>query len=344
MKKFLIYLATVALFMTQFSFSVPVSAKEVVKKPFESLKVNYEKDLGHEGRTKDEIINELLNDGLSYEDAEYYAKMDILVHQIEEQNIDISINESDKLSNAYIKSNGKNLRNQALNLDKRAFVAMVEQNDAFLKGHKDVQKVKKFNEEHSISLNSPVQVIEINYPDGSKVVMEGSTVEEQVTDKVETQTWLTGPWTAETRINDGSDGFNDDDGGTYTTRTTWRFVAGSYASVQDVLRWKFGGKSDLTIDYISDEGSASYAGVVTIRNIDKENYKTGYSSEREHILQGYTDAEFAVSGAFSATFGVLSVDVEAGAGWSQFAISEIVRFNTTNNGSIMIFYTAGTYF
>jgi len=187
-----------------------------------------------------------------------------------------------------------------------------------------------------------IQTIEIKYPDGSSLVMEGETYKESELNEVEPQTLLSGPWNRD-HMYDGINAVANN-GGTFTTRTTWRFYAGSYASVTDVLRWKFGGKSDLTIDFLSDEGAASYAGVVKIDNENLSNHKTGYFYD-EHVLQGYTGVRFSVTGTFSASFkDILSVSVNAGGSWYQYAISEVNRFPSLTSGAYGVYHAAGTYF
>lgn len=53
---------------------------------------------------------------------------------------------------------------------------------------------------------------------------------------------------------------------------------------------------------------------------------------------------FEVSGSFSATFKVISISFNKGAGWHQYAIAEVVRFPTTTEGAYGVYYSAATYF
>lgn len=255
MRKLLAFFTVFTLVFAQ--FNLPASAQEINQNKINGLNVNYEEDLGHENRTKDEIVTELLSEGVPLEDAEFYAKLDILANQMEINNIELTLDDVETYSNSYVKANPNEIREQALALDKRALTTLLKQHQNFADSTKEVDKINKFNEEFNKTNNaSPMEVIEIKYADGSSTILETSTVKDnEGSDSVSPQVLLRGPWN---KTADMDNSFNavDNAGGSFTT--TWRFFAGiSYASVTDVLKWKFGGKSDLTIDYISDSGASS---------------------------------------------------------------------------------------
>ncbi|SFA51262.1 hypothetical protein SAMN05192569_102932 [Parageobacillus thermantarcticus] len=331
---------TLAFSINSYSFAAANNTTE-----FENIQINYEKDLGHENRTKDEIVRDLVNDGLSFEDAEYYAKLDILVNQLEKRNIEVNFDNTPDYSDQYVKAHKKELRDQALNLDKKALKAVLSKNKAMNQGVKDLNNVLDLmQEKYKDNKEMENRVIEIKYADGSSLIFNTGIVKEQEkTKEVKPQsTLLGGPWNKTADID--SVNATDNDGGTYRSTTSWSYVSGaSYAKVTDVLRWSFNGKSDLTLSYLSDEGASSYAGVVTVDKEYRSNHKTGYNDDW-HVVQGYTDVQFKVSGSFSASFKVLGISVNAGAGWHQYAITEAVRFPTTSEGAYGVYYYAGQYY
>lgn len=77
--------------------------------------------------------------------------------------------------------------------------------------------------------------------------------------------------------------------------------------------------------YNSDTGASSYAGVVLVDKEYLSNHRTG-SIDGDDVLQGYTDVVFKVSGSFSAKAWALSISVNAGAGWHQYCVTEIINF------------------
>ncbi|MFD1607503.1 hypothetical protein [Oceanobacillus luteolus] len=218
-----------------------VSANDETANHLEGVQINYETQLGHENRTKEDIVEELVKNGLSIEEAEYYAKIDILTNQLEKNDITVDFSDVEDYSNAYVKANHEELANEALdNLDKKALKAILSKNESLNAGIDDLQQVQEFiNQQNKREQNTNANhIIKLKYDDGSELIFEGSTTKDnEISDSVIPQTELSGPWSRSVNfgntIND-----RDDNGGSYTSRATWRYKSGSsYASVSDVLKW-----------------------------------------------------------------------------------------------------------
>lgn len=146
--------------------SMPSSSKSL-----KALSINYATMVGHEGRSYDALIQELLNDGLSQSDAEYYAKLDIFAYQTELQNIDVNsgLKDVQPLSDQFARINPDEVRERALNLDPSALKTILNQNEAMVLGHDDANDIIK-----TISETSNGYCVTIEYPDGSKCVMSSN--------------------------------------------------------------------------------------------------------------------------------------------------------------------------
>lgn len=97
-----------------------------------------------------------------------------------------------------------------------------------------------------------------------------------------------------------------------------------------------------TLTYYSDTGASSYAGVVIVDKKYLSNHKTGYDVVDEYVLQGYTDVVFKVSGSFSTSAWGIGISVNAGAGWHQYCITEVINFG--NGSGWGVYGSPATYF
>jgi hypothetical protein len=301
------------------------------------VNIDYENDLGHEGRTLEEIINELVNDGITLEDATFYAKIEILAVQLTKQGIELNLKNVKEYSDLYVKANKKEIREKALQLDKAALKALIKRNAAMIFGKKDIEKVQKINK-----LGKKRKNYEVKYPDGTVFNFYMSDVKDnENSDIVDTNTQLSGPWDEDDTFY--ASNFTDEDGGNWTSTRVWDYNAGvSVAKVKDILKWSYGGIGDTTIDFTSDTGASSYGGVVKIDIEYLSNNQSGNNAYGEHVLQGYTDVRFTVDGSFQSTFGALTIAVDVGAGWHQYCITEIVLFSSST-GSIGAYGYAGQF-
>lgn len=305
-------------------------------KTFNDIKMDYTTMLGHEGRSYEMLVKGMLNDGLTMEEADYYAKMDIIVNQIEIANI----NGDDILENVqaytgdYARINPDVVKNNALNLDPRALKTVLSQNDAVLLGNNDAQASIK-------TLGNKGYNITVRYPDGSKAMYKSSTViDETESSDIKTNTNVVGPWSKSYMFDyDLTDKTYNTN---YVSTSTWSFTSGgSYTKVSDVFRWTLGpdshmGTSYSTVYYRDDTGSTSYAGVCSIDLEYLSNHINESASSTGNYIVGYTDARFTVSGSFTSTFGTLGISGNVGMGWHQYCITEV-----SNKGSVR--YWAGQF-
>lgn len=312
----------IALLSLTFTISAPAFAQTSSPssdKSLKNLEVNYETMLGHKGRNHDQLVQELLNDGLSVKDADYYADLDILVNQIELQNIsiDTDLKNAQKLSDQYARINPDELREQALAMDPSALKTILAQNDAMSFGKKDAQQVIQTLKKNNNGYN-----ITIEYPDGSKFIQSSNTVEKQPeSSAVKTNTYVSGPWNSSSKF---SSNYSIATPNRYVTTAYWQYTSGnSYAKVEDVFTWDFANSPTYKVTYVSDTGASSYSGVVTIGTEYLSNHVGTSSSDPNIYIQGYTDVRFQVSGSFSASFAGMGISVSGGAGWHEYCVTEV---------------------
>jgi hypothetical protein len=309
-------------------FSIGLFGSSVSASP-QDININYETDLGHDNRTKSAIIEELTGNGLSVEDASFYAKMDILTAQMEKRGIVFEGDNVTEYDELYVKANKEKVRKEALDQDLKAIKSLLKINQAAFAGAKDIERAQKTNKGFKQEMN-----YEIKYPDGSSVSFYSKDAPSQpADDTVKTNvndTELLGPWD-ESSVWYGSN-FTADPAMNYTSTREWSYNYGvSYAKIKDILGWHHANGSTV-IQYISDTGATSYAGVVSIDLEYLSNHQSGNNGVGQYVLQGYTDARFKVSGSFTASFGqYLSISVDAGAGWHQYCIAEILLFDGAQN-------------
>lgn len=294
------------------------------------LQINYETMLGHNNRSYKDIFAELMSCGLNETDAEYYAKMDILANQIEIQDIHleddlqqnaIQANQND-LSTKYLNANATNLREEALNLNPDALNVILSQNQAMVFGANDSRTVLNNAENRKAESDDNISSMTVKYPDGSEFVLTSTVTSESEDEKeVITNTSVAGPWNKEWKI----EGNIPLGAGTHTIYTDWQYKTGtSYAKVRDTFKCNVtlaGGKYD--VRYVSDTGSSSFSGVVTVDIENLSNHQNESATWRGEAIQGYTDVRFTVSGNFSVGYGGLTLSVNGGDGWHQYAVTEV---------------------
>lgn len=329
-----------ALMSVAFLFVVVCSPSYAAMKN-QVVQVNFETAKSHKGKSQGQLVAELRSYGLSKDDAEFYAKIDILAAELERigRVIEPQNKSIQKYNSTYYKAHKKEIREQALNLDEAALKTIFSSSSSLSHGSNDVQKSIK-NIQHKLEPGKPFQYT-MSYPDGSSVIFTSiSTPEKKRISEVETNaTQLGGPWSKE---GDTFSAVNNNQLGTWTTEATWEFKTGvSYSSVKDLLKWSIAENTN-TIKFISDTGASSSGGLVQVDHENLSNHASGYTSYGEYVLQGYTDVRFKTTGSFSAGKWGLEISVDGGAYWHQYCINEIINFG---NGSAWGRYSsAATYF
>jgi hypothetical protein len=323
MRKFILLIISSIMF---FSVSSATFASTSEKTP----SIDYSKAKGHKGKSKNQLVTELENEGLSKKDADYYAKLDILIAELERQDIHIDLMDEsiNKLSNDYVRTNPDEYRKKILSLDKSALKTAFANNEGWVKGAEDLEKAFKNKEYQEILENGkPIgKLVTVKYPDGSTVT--GSlTVKEANKDEkiVEPNTYVSNTKWDESKLFSSASHTGE---GQWTATTTWQYTSGSnYAKVRDIFTYnrnKHNSSSPdfWTISYVADDGTAASAGVALAESEIPSNHKNT-SADRYSYLQGYTDVKFKVTGSFSASFSGLGISVTNGATWHQFAVTEV---------------------
>ena len=300
-------------------FILPTSsfAAQQDKKTSSDLALDYSSMLGHEDRSYDDLVNGLLENGLTQDEADYYAKMDILTNQIEQQEIDIQaeLETVDKIPAEYARINPEEVKNRALNMDLSALKTILEQNDALFYGMQDSKDAIE-----SLDSNSGDYSITIEYPDGSTFSASADvSKEEPELSNLETNTVQPGPWTTSSTFS--FIGTCMSETSNYNCNSYWTLTSGSsYARVTDYYRWYFNYPGQY-VSYNSDTGSSYNVGVVQMDYEVLSNHAIEYSDSS--VIQGYTDVRFEVSSNFSASFAGIGVDVTAGGGWHSYCVTEV---------------------
>jgi hypothetical protein len=288
--------------------------------------VDYNKDLGHKGRSYNQIANSIENNGVAPSDAQFYAKMDILTSKLEQSNTAINFDNVQSVDQGYANLHPDEMRQRTLNLDLPALKRLLSCNDSLFFGVQDVEKAMK-TAGSVANGNNVGKSITVSYPDGSSVTATFKTVRDSVySNIVKTDTNISGPWNYNALILEENIGAS----GSYTTTTTWSFQSGSgYATVEDVYKWSsnYNGSSGTT-SYISDSGAVSCDG--TICNVASEvdsNYQNTSAPNANSWIQGYTDGRFVISTSYSGTFSAvylsLSITATKNTYWHDYAISEV---------------------
>ncbi|MBW4081768.1 hypothetical protein [Paenibacillus sp. S150] len=162
--------------------------------------------------------------------------------------------------------------------------------------------------------------------------------------------YITGPWNSVSLINTEpsilyNNGWPSGQVRQITSKTEWSFSSGaSYSKLNDVFQWQWygvvtgSGESSVynfSVAPLSDSGAGASYGVVTIAS-ESPNHPRKSGTGTNGKVQGYMDVQYQVSGSFSATWGILSIYVNAGAQWHQYAITEV-------DGWSYVDHYAGTY-
>ncbi len=346
MKKVLVLFSILTMILSG-ATSVSASSKKTIEEVKESVN-SYDQS----------IVNDLLNSGLSYDDAVYHAKVDKLVKGLEENNIAVKIDpNTEDISDDYVRLNKKQFQNDFLALkDGAVKKSLISINNLMTTGVDELNKFMKKQKNDSYDSKYTLE-----YPDGSSLtVTSGATASPSVTDDriqanqtcsgTQMTPNVTGPWNSTSCISYESSLVYDLNGGSWPNNTTWNGDAwtewsfsspGSYSKLKDLFGWSWKGTvsggyltyGDASIRY--DSGTASSYGVVLINTEYLSNSNTNGDGTNKWV-QGYTDVLFEVTGSFSASYGILSVSVNTGGQWHQYAIDEV-------NGWSDVHHYAATY-
>ncbi|WP_339835888.1 hypothetical protein [Paenibacillus sp. FSL R7-0272] len=151
---------------------------------------------------------------------------------------------------------------------------------------------------------------------------------------------IVGPWNSTSCIDREFNKIYYDYGGKwpsgktlqYTSRTEWSFSSPtSHSKIQDLFTWQWYGvvknpntspEYNFSVAPVRDAGSSTSSGAVQV-DTERMNNISKKGSGTNGRVQGYADTIFKVTKAFSASWGVLSINVETGQKWHQYAITEV---------------------
>lgn len=242
--------------------------------------------------------------GLSPQQAQYYATLDDKVAQLEASGKQISLANAQKWTDSQIASNPTGFRQAILNLNPGAIATSLG-SPIYSQGRAAVQALMEQNPGQS-------QYV-VSYPDGSQVsiqVSPGTAVAAPSTVTPQGYSSDTvGKWT--------------DSPGYYTGGyIKWSYFDGvSYSKVSTFnINYTLDSNPDEAIIDGYQTGQASY-GIVGIANASGQI--TSNDAPQGSYAQVENQVVFDVSGAFSASMDALSISVNAGAYWTQYAIYDV---------------------
>lgn len=322
--------------------AIPTGASNVIPRNntnnISSLEINYDLDTGHHNRSKTDIINDLVAQGINFEDAEYYAKLDILANKLEENNIVINFDEIESYPEEYSAYNMFEIRNKALELDERAIKTIFEHSSVMERGNKDLEKVVKRNTVNKFRSDDNLGKTTVKYPDGSSITLNSESIKVENEDNYTTDANWPGPWDSpfgeddmyhQGEITSSGKWYNTNDV-EFSSPAYWARVNNTYS-----FQIKNNGYTDSnkwSAHYISTSGASSGSGFITV---DSESVKHQGESALGlyNWIQGYTDAKFTVStsvgGSISFAGVALQFSVTGGDFWHQYAINEVCGAGVT---------------
>jgi hypothetical protein len=324
MKKFFILMVISSMF---FSISSITFAASNEKKP----EINYSADKGHNGKSYKQLVSDLENEGFSTKDADYYAKVDVLIADLERQGIKINLNEVSikTYTNDEVKANPDEFRQKVLSLDKAALkTALSNHIEGLANGPKDLEKAFNSNEfQDALENGKPIgKKVTIKNPDGS--TFTGSLIVKEDNKNVKTvepNTYVqNGLWNQ----SQGFTNYSTPGEGNWQAVNNWTY-SGSLGTVntRDILYYSFSKHGNptqsqfWTTSYNSDDGVASSTGSVNIDLLLPHNHK-GESADSSHYIQSWTANRIKVSEALSLSSGILSISLSVNNTFYIYTVTE----------------------
>ncbi|MCP1355344.1 hypothetical protein [Aneurinibacillus migulanus] len=265
---------------------------------------------------------------LSKEEAVYYAELDLKVKQLEAsgEKINLDDNSIAETSDEEIRRDPEKFKKDILALDKSALKKSFKSLNYLFDSETQMNQLMQENPDGN--------TYEIKYPDGSimsanlEFLPRVDTNSDEVFQNSE-------PWTKS--VNTGAYVVPE-----YNTiqpmRYVWEFKSSiSIAKVSTsadgyVNTNKSNQKSKYSSSLANATGGASYAGVVRVDNYNSV-LDRNYAGPGSTIpCQSWTQANMKVSGSFSANYAGLGISVDAGGGWTQYAI---IRLTSDGIGQTM---------
>lgn len=320
-----------------------------IKKFIEEL--DYNKGLNRDGENKQQLIERFLAYGDTLEKAEYYAKLDILVGELERAKLEVDYTGAKLLDEEYTRTHPDEMKERLLQLDPDAWLTMLESNaKARQESLKDFEEIKSQNQSFfSMSVNEPQSIVKIKYPDGSVLTSSSKTtssveskdgIKENVNSRfansspsISTSGIVMNPHVAGPWRNVGSfEASKLYTSGVHSNQyiASWEQSSGR-TNVFNVVKFQ-----------VKNNGSANAQKWTTIlTDVDFDATGTGVlerqSKSRKltssttsnaavggnQYVMGYTQGTFKTTASFSAGVSGFGLSFEAGQVFSQYAIQEI---------------------
>ncbi|MDR3271393.1 MAG: hypothetical protein LBT32_07815 [Peptococcaceae bacterium] len=246
---------------------------------------------------------ELLDEGMSEADASYYAQVDYMVKDMEQRGEVFTADPTlPELTDEDVSRDINAYRQKILNGDNAAITHALKSTARILsEGTERLSELIK---------NSPNQSqYQIIYPDGSTISFSPSKILPISDDDL--------IYPSAEYLMDSSTLPNS---GNYTCLDAyWRFQAGiSYAEVGLKRTDHTLNKTTFSTSIIYALGDASHAGIVSASSPTTMTSRSTNNNSTNMPAEAYCYSYMSVSGAFSATFGTLSVSGNVGLGWTQY--------------------------
>lgn len=285
----------------------------------------------------EEEVHELVIQGLTKSDAEYYIRLDKIVSLLEQENIEVKLDEDiEDISDREFFNNQSYYREKILQGDKVALKKALKSVDNIINGSEYTEKI--------ISAFSDKASYEIIYPDGSRIFYNTKVKESEKKALIERQQQKG----LKSKISENADNIgnnNDykgkhpiykpvklgyeetimDQGVTFAYENLgsrdgeWSFESGlSFSKVYLYTEFQLSDNGVSTIKYARG-GQSSY-GIVNIANSTGAVISRTTSEGSDMPAEARNEVIFTVSGSFGASFLILSLSVEPGMNWTQYII------------------------
>lgn len=270
----------------------------------------------------EEQLRELLSYGLSWEEAEYYYKLNEIVRQLEMKKIEIDLMDNfDEISDSDFQNNLSYYREQVLSGNEATLRKALRSLNSLFEGKGYADKLLK--------AFSNVTTCEVVFQDGAKVsysVKPNSFDEKNISREVR-EVFINSEEEIEAfnKIDKGYEEALMEEGITYAYKNLasregqWAFQSDlSYSKVY--LYTEFILKEDKKSYITYARGGQSSYGIVNVANSTGAFISRDKSEGEKNPAEARNEVVFTVTAAFGAAFLILSMSINSGISWTQYII------------------------
>ncbi|MCQ4088223.1 hypothetical protein [Saccharibacillus sp. JS10] len=328
------------------------SATEQQLKLF-SQSIDYKNAVRADGLNKEQIVKQNLEDGMNPQDAEYYAKLDILVNQFEASDLTFDYAKAKILSEEYVRSHPEEMKKGIFELNPDVWkTTLVYDYKARAQGEQDTIRIQNQNKEFlaKSSIAGEGSTITIKYPNGSRLTTTEKLEREAPIDPAELES---NDSLSTQSITASSTGYSMTPriAGPWSDASSYNLIEMLYSGIQSKSyesRWSQGSSNSTVINvlkfqiknngyatarqhwsttFMSSTGDAGGNGIIAETRAPVSTYSTNTSGKvvfgPNQVLQGYTQARFESKAKFKADAQALGTEFAAGQLFSQYAIQEV---------------------